>query len=232
MHREMLCTALTAQGVPCKNIGKPHKTNLCNTHSKKKVILSHSKKATSRNRERKLFTAVERYEIIKTYGDTCYLCLKKIDLTKLWHIDHIRPFSKGGSDKLENLRPTHKRCNELKNDKILEIAKLNKTLEKEHSHLMIVHIDPIKSELMAAGRVSSKKMKSKKRLSESNLFPGIGKWEYLSDKQRKSLEDQAVYELKRIVADIRYETKQGNRRHEIQAEEARFFTRDARDSSS
>lgn len=113
----MLCVAITAKETPCKNFAKPHKNNLCNTHWGK-----------SYKRERKIFTSIERYEVIKAYGPTCYLCLEEIDLKKPWHIDHLIPFSKGGSDIIENLRPTHKKCNELKGSKVINLSRLEKAL--------------------------------------------------------------------------------------------------------
>lgn len=61
-------------------------------------------------------------ELIETYGITCYLCHEPIDLTATrqvgkpgWerglHRDHVIPRSKGGPDTIENVRPTHARCN-------------------------------------------------------------------------------------------------------------------------
>lgn len=61
-------------------------------------------------------------QVIATYGHRCYLCGKEIDLLATrkagipgWesglHIDHFIPISKGGSDTLDNVRPTHALCN-------------------------------------------------------------------------------------------------------------------------
>lgn len=119
MKDKILCMTITAKGVPCKNFAKPRKGNFCNTHWKK---------PSQRKRKRKIFTPLERYEIIKTYGSVCYLCQKEIDLRKLWHIDHVIPFSKGGSDNIGNLRPTHIKCNELKGSKVISLSRLEKSL--------------------------------------------------------------------------------------------------------
>jgi len=67
-------------------------------------------------------------EVLNTYGSDCYVCNKKIDLKaqrrvglKGWqnglHIDHLIPISKGGSDIIENVRPTHALCNIKKGNK-------------------------------------------------------------------------------------------------------------------
>lgn len=68
---------------------------------------------------------VESYtleQVLEEYGSVCYLCEIDIDLTlprKIgvsgWefglHLDHVTPISKGGSDCLENVAPTHAICN-------------------------------------------------------------------------------------------------------------------------
>jgi 5-methylcytosine-specific restriction endonuclease McrA len=65
-------------------------------------------------------------QIVATYGSTCYLCEKEIDVTLVrtsrygLTVDHVVPLSKGGQDTLENLRPTHWICNIQKSDKSLE----------------------------------------------------------------------------------------------------------------
>jgi 5-methylcytosine-specific restriction endonuclease McrA len=84
-------------------------------------------------RDRKIFTIKERKEIIKTHGSVCYLCQRNIDLSSLWHIDHIKPFSKSGSDDIENLRPTHKVCNELKGAKSINLVRLAAVWEKRNA---------------------------------------------------------------------------------------------------
>jgi HNH endonuclease len=68
--------------------------------------------------------------IVEAYGNICYLCGEAIDLSakrgvgqagweKGLHIDHVIPVSKGGSNTLENLRPTHGLCNIVKRDKLI-----------------------------------------------------------------------------------------------------------------
>jgi 5-methylcytosine-specific restriction endonuclease McrA len=66
--------------------------------------------------------------VLETYGATCYLCEQPIDLNAPrqvgrpgWelglHIDHVVPISRGGSDTLENVKPTHAYCNQTKGTK-------------------------------------------------------------------------------------------------------------------
>ena len=61
-------------------------------------------------------------QVLEEYGSICYLCEQDIDLTlprkigvEGWqmglHLDHVHPISKGGSDCLENVAPTHGICN-------------------------------------------------------------------------------------------------------------------------
>jgi hypothetical protein len=84
------------------------------------------------NRKRRallLSTSTEPYtamDVIDKYGNTCHLCGKVIDLdAPRWtaiqgwenglHLDHVLPLSQGGSDTLDNVRPSHGRCNLSKN---------------------------------------------------------------------------------------------------------------------
>ena len=54
----------------------------------------------------------------------CHLCGEPIDYTApryhpdSFEADHITPIAKGGLDTLENLLPSHRRCNRAKSDKL------------------------------------------------------------------------------------------------------------------
>lgn len=86
-----------------------------------------------RRRAREASVKSERYttqEVLDLYGFLCHICGKEIDLTaprqcgkKGWrhglHIDHLIPISKGGSDTLSNVRPSHGGCNVRKSFKLL-----------------------------------------------------------------------------------------------------------------
>jgi 5-methylcytosine-specific restriction endonuclease McrA len=67
--------------------------------------------------------------VLAKYGELCHLCNEKIDLDaprktgeagweKSLHIDHVIPLSKGGSDTLKNVRPSHGQCNLMKSNKV------------------------------------------------------------------------------------------------------------------
>lgn len=78
-----------------------------------------------RRRARKFENGSEPYtekQIIETYGLLCNICKEGINFAaprkvglrgweRGFHIDHVVPLSKGGSDTLENVRPTHGKCN-------------------------------------------------------------------------------------------------------------------------
>jgi len=87
-----------------------------------------------RRRARKLSVESEPYTqdlIVELYGAICHICLEEIDLTAPQHpmggegwekglqLDHVLPLSKGGNDKIENIRPAHVKCNILKGNKPL-----------------------------------------------------------------------------------------------------------------
>ena len=78
-----------------------------------------------RNRAAKRSAPSEYYTaetIIALYGTDCHLCHSPIDLTASrvpgapgWelslHLDHVIPLSQGGTDLVENIRPSHAICN-------------------------------------------------------------------------------------------------------------------------
>ena len=75
-------------------------------------------------------------QVFELYGTDCHICNKPIDLEASrkvgvgeWrlglHIDHLIPLAKGGSDSLENVRPSHANCNLIKNAKNMENINVN-----------------------------------------------------------------------------------------------------------
>lgn len=78
-----------------------------------------------KRRARKLANGSEPYtraKMLQIYGSDCYLCGLPIDLSVSgkvgspgWenglHIEHVIPLVSGGSDRLENIRPSHGKCN-------------------------------------------------------------------------------------------------------------------------
>ena len=64
-------------------------------------------------------------DVLSTYGLDCHICQTPIDLNaprqvgqdgweKGLHIDHVYPLSKGGLDTIENVKPSHGKCNIVK----------------------------------------------------------------------------------------------------------------------
>jgi 5-methylcytosine-specific restriction endonuclease McrA len=64
-------------------------------------------------------------DVLEVYGLDCHICQTPVDLNaprkvgkpgweKGLHIDHVYPLSKGGLDTLENVRPSHGKCNIIK----------------------------------------------------------------------------------------------------------------------
>lgn len=70
-------------------------------------------------------------ELLTLYGTDCHICGEAIDLDaprqcgkpgweRAYHVDHVIPLSKGGSDELDNVRPAHGQCNIIKSATIME----------------------------------------------------------------------------------------------------------------
>ena len=113
-----------------KNYSKEYYKNHSET-IKKKAKISYPKYKQSRvdnNRLRRAAKAGNEYSkytlenLIKLYGNVCYLCNDTIDLSAPrkpgeygWenglHVDHVIDISAGGPDTLDNVRPTHGLCN-------------------------------------------------------------------------------------------------------------------------
>ena len=109
------CRAMV-ENRPCKNKGQQRFNLYCNSHGPTHFNKKRRKYA---NADRIIFTSKQRKRIVETYGAMCYLCKKEIFKGSYWHIDHIHPWSKGGSNNIANLRPTHPKCNEIKSAKIV-----------------------------------------------------------------------------------------------------------------
>jgi 5-methylcytosine-specific restriction endonuclease McrA len=80
----------------------------------------------TRKRQAKLkgvtVSPVERQSVIERHGMWCYLCETAIRQgrgKRGLHIDHVIPLERGGPHCMENLRPTHAECNQLKGTKLL-----------------------------------------------------------------------------------------------------------------
>jgi len=95
----------------------------------KEQINALGRKHSNIRRARKLNNGQESYtesQVLSTYGTNCHICDTPIKLKAPrkvgvagWefglHIDHVVPLSKGGPDSLENVKPSHGKCNLQKN---------------------------------------------------------------------------------------------------------------------
>lgn len=72
-----------------------------------------------------LFTPKRVYELVKRgHKEECVCCGSKKNLT----FDHIKPLSKGGSNRYENGQILCFSCNGIKSNKIITISQLKTTL--------------------------------------------------------------------------------------------------------
>ena len=83
------------------------------------------------------------FQVIELYGTQCHLCHEDIDFIaprrsgmginweKGFNVDHVIPISKGGSDTLDNVRPSHVLCNIKKGNSLMKnINKTKKSLDR------------------------------------------------------------------------------------------------------
>lgn len=99
---------------------------------------------TGRNyRAAKFLTKTEPYQeadILHIYGIACHICEETIDLKaprkvgeegweRSLHMDHVIPLSKGGTDTIDNVLPSHASCN-LRKSANLVIAENKETMQE------------------------------------------------------------------------------------------------------
>ena len=89
------------------------------------------RRATELNNPSSKYTETQ---VLEMYGTDCYICGIEIDLDaprqvgrkKGWemglHIDHVIPMVDGGPDTLENVRPSHAKCNLQKGFKPVQLV--------------------------------------------------------------------------------------------------------------
>lgn len=112
----MICKAMTNAGNPCSHFGEVTREGFCHIHDPQGVFRKQVELRREVNRKRRAYSDLERKKIFAAFGPFCYLCLRKIEVNAIWHIDHLIPFNVGGSDDFFNLRPVHHICNEFKSD--------------------------------------------------------------------------------------------------------------------
>ena len=83
------------------------------------IAAGRRRRARVRNNEVEVYST---QQVLDIYGITCHLCSEEIDLqanrkagAEGWerglHIDHVIPIAVGGSDTLDNVKPSHALCN-------------------------------------------------------------------------------------------------------------------------
>jgi 5-methylcytosine-specific restriction endonuclease McrA len=114
-----------------ENYQKNKHSILNKTKKYKKLNPDVARRSNTRRRARKLDNGFESYteeQVLNLYGNNCHICNIGIDLlaprqagAKGWemglHIDHVVPISRGGPDTLDNVRPSHGKCNLSKSSK-------------------------------------------------------------------------------------------------------------------
>ena len=132
-HGEEICDACR---IACNERSRQYRINNPDKEkaAKKKWNLKNSIKIAEMSRRRRArinnndFEQYTEEQVLLRYGSICYICNISIDLKAQrkiglngWenslHIDHVIPVSKGGADKLENVKPTHALCNIRKGNK-------------------------------------------------------------------------------------------------------------------
>jgi len=111
---KMACVELIKNSNESEAIFKPFSTGWgaspFNTKCWKKVNGEILIKLKSDKRKRKVFSKLERQKIFEKTKGSCYSCGMPLDINKM-QIEHIIPFSRGGSDEDHNLLPSCRKCN-------------------------------------------------------------------------------------------------------------------------
>ena len=107
-------------------------------------------------RTRPKFTTKEKDALYKQQGGKCKGCSKKFEMRNM-AVDHIRPFSKGGSERLTNLQLLCTSCNTLKGAGTM--AELKKKLQAKG----YIKSPPKSTATSAAKKTIASKANTKKR---------------------------------------------------------------------
>ena len=91
----------------------------------KRLIKEHKRRAAVRIVEG-LFTETQWYDLKAKYGNRCLCCGVSEAKGKLT-IDHIIPFSKGGTNWIENIQPLCQSCNSKKQARVIDYRKKIRT---------------------------------------------------------------------------------------------------------
>ena len=105
-------------------LAKHKEWDLKNTEKRREL----RRKTERKRRSDKFNNGSEPYseqQVLNEYEAICHICTNSIDLSLSrkspmgLQIDHLVPLAKGGQDKLNNVRPSHARCNQQKGVKVL-----------------------------------------------------------------------------------------------------------------
>ena len=104
-----------------KNIESSRKYRRNNLHKRRMLDIQnkHRRRANKINNGFEIYT---EEQVLNLYGTCCHICNEPIDLSaprsckqEGWqnglHLDHVIPMARGGSDTLDNVRPSHGLCN-------------------------------------------------------------------------------------------------------------------------
>lgn len=105
-----------------KNSNESYRINQLEASKAWRKLNPDAKRRSEARRRAAKFEKYSENEILKIYGTKCHICKTEIDLLanrspgKIgWelslHLDHVIPLSKGGSDTVDNVRPSHGVCN-------------------------------------------------------------------------------------------------------------------------
>jgi 5-methylcytosine-specific restriction endonuclease McrA len=62
---------------------------------------------------------IDYSEILREYGMVCHICGGDIADQRDLHFDHVIPLARGGEHSVENIRPSHARCNLQKGPRLI-----------------------------------------------------------------------------------------------------------------
>jgi len=114
-----------------------------NHPGKNKEYLNRFKDKMTRRAENREKPIYKREKIYKKYRGRCAYCGIKIGFKKDFQIDHLKPKSRGGTNDIDNLMPSCKRCNQLKyNSDIEEFRKKIISLRKRRSFQILLQYFP------------------------------------------------------------------------------------------
>ncbi len=104
---------------------------------------------------RKPLTPTQRLKLFETHKGICVLCTKEIKSGEKWIDEHIRPLALGGTNDLNNRRPVHVACAEIKTPQ--DLAQIAKAKRQKKAALGIKKdAPPIKSRGFETTRKESK----------------------------------------------------------------------------